>query len=102
MSHALVIIRGRAQSGRRNDVQAAFEQHLAPRAVDNESQRVVVWAADDQDEDGFYLVEVYSDRGAVEANAQAPWFADYMQSVMPLLDGQPDFGSATSRWAKGV
>jgi len=36
------------------------------------------------------------------ASAQAPWFAEYMAAVGPLLAGEPDVAMATPRWSKGV
>jgi hypothetical protein len=38
----------------------------------------------------------------MEANAQAPWFWEYMQAVGPLLDGQPEVGMTSTVWAKGA
>lgn len=102
MQKVLMVIKGKALAGKRDDIQASFEKHLAPRAEANESQEVVVWAADQADPDAFYLIEIYSDESAAAENSQASWFADYMSETMPLLDGQPDFGTATPRWIKGV
>lgn len=102
MGKVAMIVKSRTQPGRRDEVQAAYERMLAPRARDNEAQEVVVWAADASDPDAFYLFEVYRDRASMEANGQAPWFFEYLGAVGPLLDGQPEVVLADPRWAKGV
>ncbi len=95
-------IRGRAHRGRREDVFALFEAHLAPRAEKNPSQRLVVWVADHVDADAFSLFEIYDDAGAADANANEDWFANYLAAVAPLLDGFPAITTGSPRWVKGL
>jgi quinol monooxygenase YgiN len=102
MSKVVMIVKTRTQAGKREEVQAAYERMLAPRAEANEAQEVVIWAADASDPDAFYLLEVYRDPDAVEANSQAAWFWEYLTAVGPLLDGQPDVSVGTPKWAKGI
>jgi quinol monooxygenase YgiN len=98
----LLTVRGRTKPGKRDELLALFEQQLAPRAEKNASQRLVVWASDADDADGFSLVEIYDNPAAAAANAQAPWFGDYMEASMVLLDGPPSMSTGTPRWVKGV
>jgi quinol monooxygenase YgiN len=102
VSKIAMIIRGRTQPGKRDEVRALYEQHLAPRALANDAQEVVVWCADTNDADAFYLFELYGSAEAMQANAQAPWFWEYLQAVGPLLAGQPEVVTATPAWSKGV
>ncbi|HON76373.1 MAG TPA: hypothetical protein PKZ38_11595 [Dermatophilaceae bacterium] len=102
MSKVAMIVRSKAQPGKREEIRLAYEQRLAPRAEDNEAQELVLWAADEHDADAFYLVEVYRDRPAMEENGRAPWFFEYLGVVGPLLDGQPEVMTATPTWAKGI
>ena len=102
MAPLVLEIAGRTKPGRREDLLRLFETHLAPRALLNESQKLVVWAADEADDDRFLLFEIYADRAAAEANAKASWFMDYMAEAGPLLAGVPTMTSAVPRWAKGV
>jgi quinol monooxygenase YgiN len=95
-----IIIKGKARPGRRDEVRTLFEQHLAPRAVANPAQEVVVWSADNTEPDTFYLCEIYGDSMAMEANARAAWFAEYMDAVSPLLATQPELMTATPMWMK--
>lgn len=100
MSKLAVMVEGRAQPGKREEVRQLFEAHLAPRALANAEQPIVVWCADNGDPDAFYLWEVYADASAMEANARAPWFGTYMAAVGPLLSGQPEVTTATPLWVK--
>ena len=102
MGDLAMVITTRTQPGKRDEVERLYKEMLAPRAEDNASQEVVVWAADQHDPDVFYLFEIYSDGEAMGANASAPWFAEYMGAVGPLLAGEPTVGMATPRWSKGV
>lgn len=102
MSKLAMILKTKTQPGQREAVRHLFEQHLAPRAQANETQELVIWCADDNDPDTFYVFELYSNHKAPQANAQAPWFWDYMKQVQPLLAAQPEVAMATPEWAKGV
>jgi quinol monooxygenase YgiN len=75
---------------------------MAPRALENDAQRVVVWCDDQQNQDRFHLFEIYSDPAAMGANASAPWFAEYMATAGPLLAGEPTVVMGTIGWSKGV
>ncbi len=97
-----MIITTTTQPGRRDDVRAAYEELLAPRAAENDGQEVVVWCDDQQDADTFHLFEIYRDMATMGANAEAPWFADYLARVGPLLAGEPSVRMATPGWSKGV
>jgi quinol monooxygenase YgiN len=94
------MISGRAQPGKRDEVRRLFAAHLAPHAIANPSQPIVVWCGDNGDPDAFYLWEVYTDPAAMEANGRAAWFGQYMEAVGPLLAGQPDVMTATPMWVK--
>lgn len=100
MGKVAVLLKGRARPGKRDAIQRLFEEHLAPRALANAAQEIVVWCADSADADAFYLWEVYGDPSAMEANGRAPWFGEYMAQVQPLLAGMPEMITATPLWMK--
>lgn len=102
MSQVAMIIRSRTQPGKRATVAALYQQHLAPRAVGNPKQELVVWCDDAHDPDVFYLFEIYADQEAMGANAQAAWFADYMAQAGPLLAAEPEVGMAVPTWSTGL
>jgi quinol monooxygenase YgiN len=102
MTSVAVIVKTRTQPGKRDEAFALYEELLAPRAAQNTDQPVVVWVADSNDADVFFLFEVYSDPAAMGANAEADWFGEYMQRAMPMLAGEPEFSMGEPRWSKGI
>jgi quinol monooxygenase YgiN len=102
MSKIAMIITSTAVSGKRDELFDLYLEHLAPRAEENPRQEVVVWCADQQNPDVFHLFEIYADGETLGANAQAPWFADYMAVAMPLLAGEPSVSMAEPRWSSGL
>jgi quinol monooxygenase YgiN len=102
MPKQAMIITTRTQPGQRDQVRRMYEEQLGPRAATNGAQELVMWCADDADPDVFHLIEVYRDADAAQANAQAPWFWEYLWAVGPLLDGQPEVRMATPVWSKGI
>ena len=102
MARQAIIVKTRTQPGRRSDVQAAYEEHLAQRANANPAQEVVVWMEDQSDPDVFYQFEIYNSMEAMEANSQAPWFFEYLGAVGPMLAGEPEVSLGSPSWAKGI
>ena len=102
MSKVAMIVKTKTQPGKRGEVAALYQEHLAPRAETNDEQEVVVWCDDAQDPDTFYLFEIYANQEAMGANAQSAWFGEYMAAVGPLLAGEPEVGMAAPTWSTGV
>lgn len=102
MGKVAMIITSTAAPGKREELYDLYAEHLAPRAEANDGQEVVVWCADQQDPDRFHLFEIYRDEAALGANAQAEWFAEYLQAAMPLLAGEPTVAMAEPRWSTGL
>ena len=102
MPKLAILINSRTQPGKRPEVFAAYRQHMAPRAEENEAQEVVVWCDDATDPDSFFLFEIYANEADFQANAQAPWFAEYMAAVGPLLAEEPSVTMASPTWATGL
>ena len=102
MSKLSLIVKTKTKAGKRDEAKALWEAHLKPRLMDNPEQEVYFFCYDNQDEDSFYLIELYSSQAAFEKNAQQPWFWEYMKQAEALLDGQPEVSMTTPVWAKGV
>ena len=100
MEPVALYLKVKVQPGKRDQVRALWEKHPKPRVEASEVQNVYFYSYDDNDENTIYMFEHYSDRSAFEANAQAPWFAEYMGEVAPLLAGQPEVGVSTPVWSK--
>ena len=102
MSRLALIIKTKTQPGQRDAVRQLYERMLAPRALDNPDQTLVVFSYDAQDADTFYLFEIYRDQAAFQSSSQAPWFWEYMSAAGPLLAGQPEVIMAAPMWSKGT
>ena len=101
MEQVALFMTVRTQPGKRDALLALWEKHLKARAQKNDVQSHYVIARDLEDEDAIRFLEVYEDRVQLEANAAAPWFADYMVEAAPLLAGEPDVARAAPHWIKG-
>ena len=102
MGELAMVIKTKAQPGKRDELFDLYEEIMVPRAEENDAQEVVVWCADQHDPDAFFLFEIYSSGEAMGANAAAPWFADYMAKAGPLLASEPEVAMATPLWSKGI
>ncbi|MGE5156434.1 MAG: hypothetical protein ACM3JP_02940 [Betaproteobacteria bacterium] len=94
------IISVRTVSGRRPELRALWEEHLAPRVTASQVQQVYVVVEDAADADVLHLVEVYSDAREMARNGMQPWFAEYMSAAGPLLAGPPLAVSGAPVWVK--
>jgi len=77
MAKLAMIVKTTCQPGKRDEVRRLWDEHLKARALANNAQEVICYCYDNQDENAFYLFEVYASPQAIEANSQAPWFWDY-------------------------
>jgi quinol monooxygenase YgiN len=102
MDRLAMVIMSKAAPGKRDELFELYRRYLAPRAEANPAQEVVVWCADQRDEDAFVLFELYRDPAALGENAQSDWFADYMAAATPLLAGEPQIVMASPRWSTGL
>ena len=103
MGELVLFVATKAKAGKRDAVRMLYEEMMAPRALENDAQEVVVWCADLHDPDAFFRFEIYSDLAAMGASAQADWFAEYMAKAGPLLAGEPSvtMGAQFGRIAQG-
>ena len=102
MNKLAMIIKSTAAPGKRDELYDLYQTHLAPRAEANDQQEVVVWCADQQNEDAFVLFEIYADAAALGENATSDWFAAYMEAAMPLLASEPEITMADPLWSTGL
>jgi quinol monooxygenase YgiN len=102
MTKMTLILSIKTKPGRRADLRALWNEHLRARVEASDAQELYLFCEDAEDPDVVRLVEVYNDPAAIQANAQAPWFAAYMEAAAPLLAGPPDLARGETVWAKGV
>ena len=97
-----VVLKARTRPGKRDALYRLWESRLRPRAADNAAQLAYAFCADVNDPDVFWIFELYSNPEAMGANAQAPWFAEYMRASVALLAGPPEVMTGKPMWTKGV
>lgn len=102
MAKVVLLVTTRTRPGKRDEVRRLWEAHLRPRVEANAAQEVYLFCEDSEDPDVFHLFEIYASAEAMGANANSPWFAEYLRAVLPLLDGPGVVRRATPVWAKGV
>ena len=90
----------KTQPGQRDALVDLWDAHLKSRAADNAAHVSYVFALDMADPDTVHITEVYATQAAFQANAQSPWFADYMAEAGPLIAGEPGFAMASPYWVK--
>lgn len=89
-----------SKPGQKDRVFALWERHLKKRVATNPAQERYFFCHDMDDPDMFFLFEVYDDPASLAKNVKAPWFAEYMAAVGPLLDGPPEVFQTTPQWIK--
>jgi quinol monooxygenase YgiN len=97
-----IVVKGRVKAGARDELFALHQRLAAPRAMENEAMPLVMWIADNKDDDVFYLIELYADASRLEGDMHAPWLADYLAKTNEVMDGEPEVSFGALRWAKGV
>lgn len=102
MGTLAIVVKTTTQPGKRDEVHRLYREMMAPRAEENEAQEVVVWCADGNDADSFFLFEMYRDMEAMRANAGAEWFGEYMSAVAPMLAGESEVLMGTPLWSTGL
>jgi quinol monooxygenase YgiN len=102
MGKVVLILEAKVKPGKRDELRALWDEHLRPRAEVNVAQELYLYCYDQEDPDTVRIVELYSQPDAMQANAGADWFADYLRASAPLLAEPPKLAMGEPLWAKGV
>ena len=97
-----ILVKGCARDGQRDNLFAVYQQIAAPRATVNDAMPVVMWIADNADENLFYLIEVYPDPLRLEQDMKQEWLTGYRARMRELMAGEFEVIFGTLRWAKGM
>lgn len=100
MADLALFITVRTKPGKRDALKALWEEHLQPRAAENDAQSRYVFSYDLHDANVVRMAEVYETEAAFKENASGPWFADYMAACGPLIEGEPEVHMAAPQWVK--
>lgn len=102
MDRTAILITLRTGPGLRGKLRSVWDKHLRARVETCDAQELYLVVEDQADPDVLHLVEMYNDPQQAQANAAAPWFADYLAAAAPLLGGPPVMATGVPVWAKGV
>lgn len=95
-----VIARLDATPGKRDDLLAAFEAFL-PAVLEEAGTEIYSLHLDEADENVLWVIEVYTDRAALDAHSGSPAFAEFLGGLGGLVAGAPGMYTAVPAAAKG-
>ena len=97
--HALFIIH-RTAAGRRDEVRAIWERHMAPAIAGNPEHLAYFYCYDHEDIDVLRVFQLYTGAKAAEDFLKHENYAAYLKEVEPLLAGPPEIHTAEPKWKK--
>ncbi|UUZ59879.1 putative quinol monooxygenase [Nocardioides sp. B-3] len=100
MSQVAVIVTHQTQPGRREEVRAVWEKHMAPAVAANAGHIAYFYCLDDNDPDVIRAFQVYTDADASRAFLATTAYTSYVAEVEPLLRGPPTVSVQTPVWQK--
>lgn len=102
MTHLALIIKHKTQPGKRDEVRAVWEKHMAPAVSSNPGHRAYFYCFDNSDPDSISAFQVYESAEASQAFLTNDSYAAYLKDVEPLLSDPPQVTALTPVWVKGV
>lgn len=99
MTFAL-LIKHKTQPGKREDVRAVWEKHMAPAISANAGHMAYFYCFDEVDEDSIVAFQQYKDVKASRRFLKNESYIAYLKEVEPLLLGPPMVTSLALKWSK--
>ncbi|HEY9556914.1 MAG TPA: antibiotic biosynthesis monooxygenase [Acidimicrobiales bacterium] len=100
-THGLFIVH-RTQPGRRDDVRAVWNEHMAPAIDANDDHLAYIYSFDQADEDVIRVFQLYASAEAAAAFLETESYERYLAAVEGLLSGPPELYAVTPEWSKNV
>lgn len=100
MSHTALFIRHQTRPGKRDEVQAVWQEHMAPAIAANAGHIHYFYCFDDADPDSICAFQHYASPEAAQAFLDHPGYAEYLKAVEPLLASPPEVSRLTPMWVK--
>lgn len=97
--HAL-FIKHHAKPGRRDELEAAWRQHMMPAIADNDGHICYIYSYG-AEPDTIGAFQVYTSKQAADAFIRAPAYLAYLADSRPLLAHDPEVTILEPRWTKG-
>lgn len=102
MKQLALIVRHKTLPGRRDEVRAVWEKHMAPAVASNPGHTAYFYCLDNSDPDAISAFQVYESAEASQAFLATASYAAYLEEVEPLLSGPPQVSAVTPVWTKGA
>lgn len=102
MTQLALIIKHKTQAGKRDEVRAVWEKHMAPAVSNNPGHAAYFYCFDNADPDSISAFQVYESAEASRQFLATASYAAYLEDVEPLLLGPPQVTVLTPVWAKGA
>ncbi len=98
-SYAL-IVKHKTLPGRRDDVRAVWERHMAPAIAANPGHTAYFYCLDNADPDSISAFQEYTSAEVSRDFLETDSYAAYLKDVEPLLAGPPQVTGLTPVWSK--
>lgn len=102
MTALALIIKHKTQPGKRDEVRAAWEKHMAPAVSANAGHVSYFYCFDNADADSISAFQVYESAEASQEFLETDSYRAYLKDVEPLLSGPPQVTALTPVWIKGT
>lgn len=102
MMQIALIIKHKTQPGKRDEVRAVWERHMAPAVSSNPGHTAYYYCFDKTDPDSISAFQVYDSVESSQAFLATDEYAAYLGEVEPLLSGPPEVTALTPVWVKGA
>ena len=100
MTSFALIVKHKTQPGKRDQVRAVWEKHMAPAISANPGHTGYFYCLDNTDPDSISAFQHYVSVEASQAFLKTDSYAAYLKDVEPLLSGPPQVTALTPVWSK--
>ena len=102
MTSFALIVKHRTQPGKRDEVHAVWERHMAPAIAANPGHTAYFYCFDNADPDSIHAFQQYTNAEEAAAFLKTDAYAAYLSDVEPLLSGPPEVTPLTTTWSKAA
>ncbi len=102
MTPLALIVRHKTKPGRRDEVRAVWEKHMAPAVSANPGHVAYFYCFANADPDSIIAFQMYESAEASQEFLKTDSYSAYLKDVERLLVGPPEVTEATPQWRKGA
>ena len=102
MAPVALFVKHKTLPGKRDEVRAVWETHMAPAISAHKGHTAYFYCFDNSDPDSICAFQQYASAEAAQAFLQTPSYSAYLKDVEPLLSGPPQVTALTPVWSKGA